>query len=73
MERRGSGKMTFGSKEISMNIIKAIIAKKINDGVIGDPHPPQRSLMDKLTNVKSKAVIAFAAVAGLIAAAVELM
>lgn len=65
--------MTFGSKEIFMNIIKAIIAKKITDGVIGDPHPPQRSLMDKLMNVKSKGVIAFAAVAGLIAAAVELM
>jgi hypothetical protein len=56
-----------------MNIIKAIIAKKISDGVIGDPHPPRRSLMDKLMNVKSKGVIAFAAVAGLIAAAVELM
>ena len=56
-----------------MNIIKSIIAKKITDGVIGEPHPPKRGLVEKLTNVKSKAVIAFAAVAGLIAAAVELM
>lgn len=56
-----------------MNIIKSIIAKKINDGVIGDPHPPRRSLMDRLMSVKNKGVIAFAAVAGLIAAVSELM
>lgn len=56
-----------------MNIIKSIIAKKITDGVIGAPHPPQRSLMDKLMNVKNKGVIAFAAVAALIAAVAELM
>jgi hypothetical protein len=56
-----------------MNIIKSIIAKKITDGVIGAPHPPQRSLMEKLMNVKNKRVIAFAAVAALIAAVAELM
>ena len=56
-----------------MNIIKSIIAKKITDGVIGDPHPPQRGLMSKLMNVKNKGVIAFAAVAALIAAVSELM
>jgi hypothetical protein len=56
-----------------MNIIKSIIAKKITDGVIGDPHPPQRGLMGKLMNVKNKGVIAFAAVAALIAAVAELM
>jgi hypothetical protein len=65
--------MTSGPKENPMNIIKAIIAKKISDGVIGDPHPPRRSLMDKLMNVKNKGVIAFAAVAALIAAVAELM
>lgn len=56
-----------------MNIIKAIIAKKISDGVIGEPHPPKRGLAETLMNVKNKGVIAFAAVAALIAAVAELM
>lgn len=51
---------------------KAVL-NKVANGVIGDPHPPRRSLMAKLMNVKGKLTIAVAAIAGLIAAVAELM
>ena len=49
---------------------KAIV-DKVTKGVVGDPHPPQRSLMDKLMDVRNKGVIALAAVAALVAAVAE--
>jgi hypothetical protein len=64
-------------KKLALNAAKKeaekIVVNKVTKGVIGDPHPPQRSLMEKLMNVKNKGVIAFAAVAALIAAVAELM
>jgi hypothetical protein len=74
--------MTFSSKEDTMDVKKTalnaakkeaekIVVNKVTKGVIGDPHPPQRSLMDKLMDVRNKGVIALAAVAALVAAVAE--
>jgi len=64
-------------KKLALNAVKKeaekAVVNKVTKGVIGDPHPPQRSLMVKLMDVRNKGVIAFAAVAALIAAVAELM
>jgi hypothetical protein len=64
-------------KKTALNTAKKeaekIVVNKITKGVVGNPHPPQRSLMVKLMDVRNKGVIAFAAVAALIAAVAELM
>ena len=64
-------------KKTALNAAKKeaekIVVNKITKGVVGNPHPPQRSLMVKLMDVRNKGVIAFAAVAALIAAVAELM
>jgi hypothetical protein len=64
-------------KKLALNAVKKeaekAVVNKVTKGVIGEPHPPQRSLMVKLMDVRNKGVIAFAAVAALIAAVAELM
>jgi len=64
-------------KKLALNAVKKeaekAVVNKVTKGVIGEPHPPQRSLMEKLMDVRNKGVIAFAAVAALIAAVAELM
>lgn len=59
--------------ETAKNEAKKAVVDKAVKGVIGDPHPPQRSLGSKLSNVKTKLVVAVGAIAGLIAAVAELM